>query len=103
MKKAVIATGGKQYLVSEGQELLVEKLAEEKTVSFDPYLVIDGDTTLVGEPTVAGAKVSASIVDGQVKAPKVQVLKFQSKKRVRNLKGHRQTHTRIKIDKITTK
>ena len=100
MKKAVIATGGKQYLVTEGQELLVEKLNEKGELTFEPYLVIDGDNVSVGEPTVSGAKVVATILDAEVKAPKVMVQKFQSKKRVRSLKGHRQTHSRIKISSI---
>lgn len=100
MKKAVIATGGKQYLVTEGQTLLVEKLGSADKLTFEPYLVIDGDNVSVGEPTVSGAAVTASVVDAEVKAPKVMVQKFQSKKRVRSLKGHRQTHTRIKIDAI---
>ena len=103
MKKAVIATGGKQYLVTEGETLLVEKLSADKSLSFEPYLLIDGDTVLVGDPTVAGATVSATIEEAEIKAPKVQIQKFQSKKRVRSLKGHRQIHTRLKIDKISVK
>jgi large subunit ribosomal protein L21 len=100
MKKAVIATGGKQYLVTEGETLLVEKLNSKDAFVVEPYLVIDGDNVTVGEPTVTGAKVSVSVVDEEVRAPKVMVQKFQSKKRVRSLKGHRQSHTRIKIDSI---
>ncbi len=103
MKKAVIATGGKQYLVTEGEELLVEKLGADQKLSLEPYLVIDGDKVVVGDPVVAGASVTFAILDGEIKAPKVMVQKFQSKKRVRNLKGHRQTHSRIKIDTISTK
>ncbi len=101
MKKAVIATGGKQYLVTEGQELLVEKISSTDKLSFEPYLVIDGESVSVGEPTVAGITVKATVTAAEVKAPKVMVQKFQSKKRVRSLKGHRQTHTRIKIDSIS--
>lgn len=103
MKKAVIATGGKQYLVSESETLLVEKLNTTGKIDFEPYLVIDGDNVLVGEPTVSGAKVTVEVVDAEVRAPKVMVQKFQSKKRVRSLRGHRQTHSRIKINSITTK
>ncbi len=102
MKKAVIATGGKQYLVTEGEELLVEKLnTDKKKLDLEAYLVIDDKDISVGEPTVAGAKVSVSIVSAEVRAPKVRVMKFQSKKRVRTLRGHRQSHSKIKIDKIT--
>ncbi|HPD98729.1 MAG TPA: 50S ribosomal protein L21, partial [Candidatus Saccharibacteria bacterium] len=59
MKKAVITTGGKQYIVAEGDTLQVELLSEDKTVTFEPLLVIDGDKTLVGTPVVTGAKVTA--------------------------------------------
>ncbi len=102
MKKAVIATGGKQYLVVEGETLEVELLKlEGKTASFAPLLVIDGDKVAVGAPEVAGAKVSAEIVDPEVKADKVTAIRYKSKKRVRKVRGHRQRHTRIKITKIS--
>ena len=101
MKKAVIATGGKQYLVSEGETLEVELLhADSKTVSFEPLLVIDGDTVSVGAPTVAKAKVSAEVVNEDVKAEKVTAIRYKAKKRVHKVHGHRQHHTAIKITAI---
>lgn len=101
MKKAVIATGGKQYLVEEGQELLVEKISSEKNkIELEPLLIIDDSDVKVGDPVVSGSKVVASILEAEVKAPKVKIMKFQAKKRVKTLRGHRQTHSRIKIDKI---
>ena len=101
MKKAVIATGGKQYLVTEGETLEVELLhAEGKTVSFEPLLVIDGDDVQVGTPRVEKAKVSAEVVEDQVKADKVTAIRFKAKKRVHKIHGHRQRHTVIKITKI---
>ncbi len=100
MKKAVIATGGKQYVVTEGQTLEVEKLAAEKNVSFEPLLVIDGDKISVGTPVVSGAKVAASIVEQEVKADKVLAIRYKAKKRVHKIRGHRQRHTVIKVDKI---
>jgi len=101
MKKAVIATGGKQYLVTEGETLEVELLhADGKTVSFEPLLVIDGESVQIGAPLVEKAKVSAEVVEDQVKADKVTSIRYKAKKRVHKVHGHRQRHTVIKITKI---
>lgn len=101
MKKAVIATGGKQYLVTEGETLEVELLhADDKSVVFEPLLVIDGDAVQVGAPTVAKAKVSAEIVEEDVQADKVTSIRFKAKKRVHKVRGHRQHQSVIKITKI---
>ena len=102
MKKAVIATGGKQYLVSEGESLEVELIKNaDKTVNFEPLLVIDGDKTTVGTPAIAGAKVTADVVDKEVKGEKVTAIRYKPKKRVRKVHGHRQLHTVLKITKIS--
>jgi large subunit ribosomal protein L21 len=104
MKKAVIATGGKQYLVAEGETILVELLDKEaKTAEFEPLLVIDEKTTHIGQPFVKGAKVVAEIVESEVKADKVIAIRYKPKKRVRKVRGHRQKHTEIKINKIDLK
>ena len=103
MKKAVIATGGKQYLVYEGEELEVEKLPAEKTASFEPLLLIDGDKISLGAPLITGLKVSADIVEQVVKAPKVTAIRYKAKKRVHKVRGHRQKLTRIKITSIGVK
>ena len=100
MKKAVIATGGKQYLVTEGQELEVELLPTGKSVEFDPLLTIDGDKIQVGTPLVSGVKVTATVLDQEVKGDKVVAIRYKAKKRVRKVRGHRQKHARIKIAKI---
>jgi large subunit ribosomal protein L21 len=100
MKKAVIASGAKQYLVTEGQELEVELLSDAKTVDFDPLLIIDGENIKVGTPLVEGAKVSAQVVEQSVKDDKVVAIRYKSKKRVHKTRGHRQRHTLIKISKI---
>lgn len=101
MKKAVIATGGKQYLVTEGETLEVELLhANDKKVTFEPLLVIDGDKVSVGAPTVAKATVSAEVVAEDIKADKVTSIRYKAKKRVHTVKGHRQHHTAIKITSI---
>lgn len=101
-KKAVISTGGKQYVVTEGETLTVETLKEKgKTVSFEPLLVIDGETVKVGTPNVSGAKVTAEITDAEVKADKVTSIRYKAKKRVHTVRGHRQLQSVIKISKIT--
>jgi large subunit ribosomal protein L21 len=101
MKKAVIATGGKQYLVSEGETLQVELLhADDKTTTFEPLLVIDGDDIRVGAPVVEKAKVTAEIVAEDLQADKVTSIRYKAKKRVHKVHGHRQHQTSIKITKI---
>lgn len=101
MKKAVIATGGKQYLVSEGETLNVEVLkADKKSVDFDALLVIDGDKVQIGTPLVPSAKVSAEIVDNDARAEKVTAIRYKAKKRVHKVHGHRQHQAKIKITKI---
>src|SRR5438309_128998 len=100
LKRAVIATGGKQYLVSEGEELEVELLPSAKNTSFEPLLVINGEKIAVGQPLVEGVKVTADIVE-QLKAPKVTAIRFKAKKRVHKVRGHRQQLTKIKITKIS--
>lgn len=101
MKKAVIATGGKQYLVTEGETLEVELLhADGKTISFEPLLVIDGESVSVGTPVVDKAKVTAEVVEEDAKADKVTAIRYKAKKRVHKVHGHRQHHTVIKISKI---
>jgi large subunit ribosomal protein L21 len=99
-KRAVIATGGKQYLVSENEELEVEKLPAEKIATFEALLVIDGDKISLGKPAVTGVKVTADVVEQVVKAPKVTAIRYKAKKRVNKVRGHRQKLTRIKITKI---
>jgi large subunit ribosomal protein L21 len=101
-KKAVIMTGGHQYLVAEGDELEVELLnPAQQNTAFEALLVIDGDSISVGTPTVSGAKVTAGILEQSVKAEKVVAIRYKAKKRVRKVRGHRQRHTRIKISRIS--
>lgn len=98
---AVIKTGGKQYVVEEGKSLVVEKLEGEKDakISFDQVLAIGGDKVSVGTPFVEKAKVSAKIVD-TFRDKKIRVVKFKSKSRYTRTNGHRQTKTRVQIEKI---
>lgn len=101
MKKAVIATGGKQYLVTEGETLEVELLhSDNKKVSFEALLVIDGDKVSVGTPSVEKVKVTAEVVEDELKADKVTSIRYKAKKRVHKVRGHRQRHTVIKVTKI---
>ena len=101
---AVIKTGGKQYLVSAGQKLKIEKLdAKEggKLVFDEVLLVSDDKKTEVGTPLVKGAKVEAKVLK-QARARKVIVFKYHSKARYRKKKGHRQHFTEIEVMRITT-
>ncbi|HSX37083.1 MAG TPA: 50S ribosomal protein L21 [Patescibacteria group bacterium] len=102
MKKAVIQTGGKQYLVQEGELVTVELLKDTgKTVSFEPLLVIDGESVAIGTPLVDKAKVSAEVMEADVQADKVTSIRYKAKKRVHKVRGHRQHQTILKITKIS--
>lgn len=101
MKKAVIATGGKQYVVTEGETLEVELLnSSDKKVTFEPLLVIDGDKTTVGTPVVGGVKVAAEVIEADKAGEKVTAIRYKAKKRVRKVRGHRQHHAVLKVTKI---
>ena len=101
MKKAVINTGGKQYLVTEGDQIDIELLKNPKDeLSFEALLVVDGEKIQIGKPTVEGVKVLASIAEADTKADKVTSIRYKAKKRVHTVRGHRQRQTTIKINKI---
>ena len=104
MKSAVIKTGGKQYFVSEGDTLKVEKLDQEpgdKTSFEDVLLTATEKITKVGAPNVTGAIVEAKVVQHS-KSRKVTGVKMKPKKRYRRLFGHRQRYTEIEITRIKT-
>ena len=99
---AVIVTGGKQYKVSEGDTLFVEKLEVEEgsSVTFDKVLMAgEGDDVKVGAPTLDGATVEAKVVKNG-KAKKIYVFKMKRKKNERTKKGHTQPYTKVEITKI---
>jgi len=99
---AVIETGGKQYKVSPGDKIKVEKLDAEagKDFVFDKVLLVNDDKDVkIGEPTVAGAKVQAKVLR-EDRNKKVIVFKYHSKTRYRKKKGHRQPFTEVEIVKI---
>ncbi|MEG0590169.1 MAG: 50S ribosomal protein L21 [Lachnospiraceae bacterium] len=98
---AIIATGGKQYKVAEGDIIKVEKLGVEagESFTFDQVLAVSDSELKVGNPTVDGATVEASVVrDG--KAKKIIVYKYKRKTGYHKKNGHRQQYTAVKIDKI---
>ena len=100
--KANIVTGGKQYTVSEGDILFIEKLnaEEEATVKFDEVLaVLDGENSKIDAPVVEGASVEAKIVKNG-KGKKITVLKYKAKKNEKKKMGHRQPYTKVEITKI---
>ena len=100
--KAIIVTGGKQYTVSEGDVLFVEKLGAEaeETVKFEEVLaVIDGETIKIGTPVVEGAAVEAKVVKNG-KGKKIDILRYKAKKGEKRHIGHRQPYTKVEITKI---
>jgi large subunit ribosomal protein L21 len=99
---AVIRTGGKQERVEEGQTLAVELLGatDGDEVTFDPILLVDGDTVVTNRDELASAKVAARVV-GEVKGPKVKGFTYKPKTRARRAWGHRQRYTTIEITGIT--
>jgi large subunit ribosomal protein L21 len=98
---AVIRTGGKQYRVTEGERLRVEKLEGQvgDSLQFDQVLMLGGDKIQVGKPLVAGAKVTAEIV-AQDRAKKIIVFKYRRRKNYRRKAGHRQPFTELKVTAI---
>ena len=100
--KAVIVTGGKQYTVSEGDILFIEKLnaEEESTVKFDEVLaILDGENSKIGAPVVEGAVVEAKVVNNG-KGKKIDIIKYKAKKGEKKKQGHRQPYTKVEITKI---
>jgi large subunit ribosomal protein L21 len=100
---AVIATGGKQYRVEEGEVLRIEKLAAEpgSTVEFDQVLLIaDGTDIKVGAPLLKGGKVTAT-VEEHGKGDKVSIVKFRRRKHYMRMKGHRQHYSRVRVTGIS--
>ena len=99
---AVVSSGGKQYRVEAGSELIVERIAGEPgaSVTFDRVLLIgDGDDVTVGTPTVSGASVSGTLL-GEELGPKLVIFKFKQKVKYRRRTGHRQHLVRVRIDEI---
>ncbi len=101
---AVIKTGGKQYRVKPGEQLKVELITAEvgAAVSFDEVLMLgEGDTSTVGAPLVAGAKVKATVVS-HGRGDKVRIFKMRRRKHFQKTQGHRQGYTEVRIDDIVS-
>ena len=98
---AIFVTGGKQYKVSEGDVIFVEKLgvSEGEKETFDKVLCLGGEALSVGTPYVAGATVVANVVKNG-KSKKIDVIRYKSKKNEKKKIGHRQDYTKIQIEKI---
>ncbi len=101
MKKAVIVSGGHQYIVTENEKFNVELVGDKKNLKFDALMVIDGDKVQVGQPLVEGAVVEAKVLEESVKGDKVTAIRYKAKKRVNKVRGHRQQHSVIQITKIS--
>lgn len=101
MAFAIIQNGGKQYKVSEGEIVSLEKIDQEDGSVTFPFVVLltDGENTTVGEPFIKGAVVEGEIVE-QGRADKIRVVHRKSKKRMMKVRGHRQPFTKVKITKI---
>ena len=98
---AIIKTGGKQYCVEEGKVITIEKLDVEAgaEVAIDEVLLVSGDSVKIGQPTVAGAKVTGKVLE-QGKGAKIRIFKYKAKSNYRRRQGHRQPFTKVQIEKI---
>ncbi len=100
---AVFETGGKQFRAEKGDELFIERLNADEgdTVTFDDVLMLGGEKTVIGNPTVEGAKVEGKVLK-QGKARKITVYKYKPKKNYHRKQGHRQPYTKVQITNIIT-
>ena len=98
---AIIKTGGKQDGVEEGKVISIETLDGEEgaEVTFDEVLLVSGDDVKIGQPNVAGAKVTGKVLE-QGKERKIRIFKYKAKSNYRRRQGHRQPFTKVKIEKI---
>lgn len=102
MKYAVITSGNKQYKVSEGDVIVVDRVAAKANDAYtfsDVLLFVDGDTRKVGTPTLSEVTVTGKVLE-EVKGPKIRVAKFKAKARYRKVMGFRASQTKVQIEKI---
>lgn len=99
-KYAVVRISGKQHIVEEGKELLVDKLADPKKVDPEVLLLVDGDKVIVGKPVIKDAKIKIKVLEEVEKGKKLRVFKYKAKSRYRKTIGFRPKHTRLLIEKI---
>ena len=101
MTKAVVKIGGKQFIVTEKETLLVDLLQEgTKKLTLDALLLIDGEKVTIGAPTVKDVKVTAKVIEDLVKGDKIRIIRYKAKKRVHKENGHRQKYSKIEITSI---
>ena len=102
MKKAVIVSGAQQFLVAEGDQIAVDRLAvaDADQIKFTPLLVIDDSKTEVGQPAVDGATVVAQVINPVVRQPKIVAIRFRAKKRIHKRRGQRPEQTTLRITQI---
>jgi len=100
MKKAVIRTGSKQYIVSVGDIIDVEKLIVDKKVDLETLMLIDNDDVKIGKPVLSDVKVTAEVIAPDKLDDKVTSIRYKAKKRVHTVRGHRQHRTVLKIVSI---
>lgn len=100
--QAVIKTGGKQYIVKQGDELLIELVGQEDgtDLTLDVLAIMDGSNSKVGTPTVPGASVTAKVLSTE-KGEKIHIFKFKPKKHIRKRKGHRQKYSLVKVTAVS--
>ena len=99
--KAVVRVGGKQYIVTEKETPLVDRLPDgPKELTLEPLMVFDGKDVQIGAPAIASNKIKAAVLEPEVKGEKLRIIRFKSKKRVHKETGHRQKYSRIEIGKI---
>ncbi len=101
MKSAVLKIKGRQYWVKEGDEILVDRIADNEKLEPQVLLVADGDRLSLGTPFVAKAKIKMEILE-EIKGDKLEVLKYKAKSRYRKRKGFRPLFTKIKISQISS-
>lgn len=100
-KFAVIRIGGKQYRVTEGQEILVDKLTDTKKVTPEVLLFVEGETVEVGTPVLEKAKVTVKVIAELEKGEKIDIFKYKAKSRERRHVGFRAQYTRLLVEKIS--
>jgi len=100
MKKAVIECGGVQHLVSKGDVLTVNYVGDQKTLSFTPLMIVEGDKSVVDGKKLAAMKVGAKVTKNDIQGDKVVALRYKAKKRVHTKRGHRQKLSQIEITTV---
>ncbi len=99
-KYAVVRIGGKQYRVSEGKEILVDRLVDPKKFEIETLLLVDGESVKVGKPVIKDAKIKVKVVTEMEKGEKIEIYKFKAKSRYKRHTGFRPQYTRLLVERI---